>query len=298
MKKTIYLLATVFIFGFASAQTDSDFNEPPTRSEFEQVKSKIQVYERKLNQISGRMNSFNAEINESMTGLDSMIQYELMQMGNRKNDEAIYTELKSQFLTDKDLKSFKDDMMKEVDSKLADKENQEYESNVLLFIYVLSGLFVVLLILIIMLWSSMSKRMKKLNADIDKKMEEINAMNEQLKRDFENTKIRLQSDLKDELKNTEDAIMAKVQSNKALADVEFKDMKKSFDKRINDLNKKIEEAFISADKKNGDKITKVQKRMDEVLGEQVKKSEGEIKTLTDKIVALKKELDSVKPKKK
>ncbi len=299
MKKIIYLLAAIFLVNFAFAQNESDFNESPTRSEFEQVKSKIQVYERKLNQVLNRMNGFDAEINKSLARFDTVMQEKLMQMENMEGTGTMSSDMQSMYLTDEDLETFKAELMKEVDAKIPDKkERKSPVENTMLYIYVLGGLFVVLLILIVILWSSTGKRMKKQKAEVDEKMNEINAMKEQLMKDFDDTKTKLQTDLKKDLKTTEDAIMVKVQSNKTHIDVKFKDLKDLLDKRIETLNREIEEAFISADKKTGENFTKLQERMNEALGEQVKKSEGEIKTLTDKIVALKKELDSVKPKNK
>lgn len=298
MKKILYLLAAIFMVGFTNAQNDSDFNEPPTRSEFEQVKSKIQVYERKLNQVLYRMNSFDTEIEQSLTKFDTLMQEKMMQMESMEGAEGMNPDMQSRFLTGEDLESFKAELMKDVEAKIPEeKESKLPVENSMLYIYVLGGLFVVLLILLIVLRSSVGKRMKKQKAEVDEKMQEINAMKEQFMKDFDENKTKLQTDLKKDMKTTEDNIMVKVQSNKTHIDVRFKDMKELLDKRIDELNKEIEEAFVSADKKNEEKINHVQTRLNEALGKQVKESEGEIKTLTDKIAALKKEIDKLKPKK-
>ncbi|MGC9331439.1 MAG: hypothetical protein ACP5DZ_06120 [Bacteroidales bacterium] len=298
MKKILYLLAAIFMVGFTSAQNDQDFTEPPTRSEFEQVKSKIQVYERRLNEVLNRMNRFDAEIEQSLNRFDTLMQEKMMQLENMQGSEGMSHGMQSQFLTGEDLESFKAALMKEVEAKIPEeKESKLPVENSMLYIYVLGGLFVVLLILLIVLWSSTGKRMKKQKAEVDEKMQEINAMKEQFMKDFDETKTKLQADLKKDMKTTEDNIMVKVRSNKTHIDVRFKDMKELLDKHINELNKEIEEAFVSADKKNAANIDAMQKRMNEAIGEQVKASEREIKTLTDKIAALKKEIDKLKPTK-
>ncbi|MFO7788941.1 MAG: hypothetical protein ACQES1_03055 [Bacteroidota bacterium] len=300
MKKILYLLVLVFIIGNVNAQEDSksDFNEPPTRSEFEQLKSKIQVYERKLNQVLGRMNSFNDEIDKSLTKLDSAMQKKMMQMEDTTAAGGLDPDVKSQFLTQEDFNAFEEKMMATIDDKLDKQAPRDTDEKTMLYIYGIAGLSVILLILLIVLWIISGKRFKKQKAEIDEKMQQMDENEEKFRHEFEETKNNLQKDLKNEIKKMEDALMVKINSNKTHIDVKYKDLNETMTKRIEDLKNEVDAAHVSATKQNEEKIQKVQKRANEAIEEQTKKSEADIREITDKIAALKKEMDKLEKKQK
>jgi hypothetical protein len=160
MKYFYGLLILIITFGTTTAQ--SDFNEPPTRSEFEQVKSKIQVYERNLNNVTARMNGINAEIDNAFVRLDSVMYDQEMYLDSviqrmALESQGIQEEAVAKFLTSEDLDPIHD----EIDKKL----NAQNEENMLL-IYGLAGGIGLVLILLILFFILSGQKVKKLKKEL------------------------------------------------------------------------------------------------------------------------------------
>lgn len=71
MKHVIAIILAIFCTGVVFAQ--SNFNEPPTRSEFEQLKSKVQLYEKRQRNSVATMNKANKTLESTLLEIDSLM---------------------------------------------------------------------------------------------------------------------------------------------------------------------------------------------------------------------------------
>lgn len=178
MKYFYSLLIFAITINLVYAQ--SDFNEPPTRSEFEQLKSKVQVYERNQNNVMARMNGINTEIDNAFLRLDSVMLDQEAYLDSIINRMA----LESQGLQEEAVKSFltADDLLP-LKSKMEEDFAKQQEESMFYNSIAGGGILLVLIITLVLFFISNGKR-KKLKksllelqesnkAEIEKSMQEI-----------------------------------------------------------------------------------------------------------------------------
>ncbi|MGM0625356.1 MAG: hypothetical protein ACQES0_05710 [Bacteroidota bacterium] len=291
MKKTLLIsFGILFLFQFGYCQ--EDFNEPPSRSEFEQLKSKIQVYERKQNQVLGRMDAVSQDVDTALARLDSVMNERMVMMDSmvqsiRMENEGIDSEMAGMFLTADDLEPLEEKI------DLTSSKNQEMD-NLEKMLFGLAGLVFILLVLIVIQWTSRAKRMKKLKAElIEKNEHDLKA----LKEDIEANIINKESTTNQRIDATKKDLLDKIKQNKTSADVAHKEIKDSLKQEIASVNKEIENAHDAAVKREDEKIKTMSNRMNKAIEEQYKEMGGEIKDVGDRLTAMNKELEKLKPKK-
>ena len=255
--KNLFILATLLCSTLMiSAQTD--YNEPPSRSEFEQVKSKIQLYERTQKNILSRLNAISGDISNSMKCVDSMLNCNqeyidsmitaimLENQGVQKN--AITTFVKQDDL-DPITKSIKDLKM-EFKNELDNSTKVHY------------SIFIVLLVVILIITAALFGKVNKLKAKLNEYIEpelvpikqEMSTMNETLSSKI-NTEIlkessiqkrsvsNLETDFNKKIDDINQNILSKV--TKALDELkEFEAVQTTFakatDDKLKSLNNKVD----------------------------------------------------------
>lgn len=165
MKYLYSLLFCLLITGMLNAQ--DNFNEPPTRSEFEQLKSKIQVYERNQFGFQARMNSITSEIDTAFIRLDEMMQsqegyLDSVVMNMALESQGLQAEAVSKFVSVDEVDELKTDL----DAKFTEEEEFLW-----LVIYIAGGLIVLLLLLILLFFFIQRKKAKKAHAELSDKFE-------------------------------------------------------------------------------------------------------------------------------
>jgi rubrerythrin len=302
MKYFYSLLILIITFGALPAQ--SDFNEPPTRSEFEQVKSKIQVYERNQNNVLARMNGINAEIDNAFVRLDSVMYDQEMYLDSviqrmALESQGIQEEAVAKFLTTEDLVPIND----EIDKKL----KAQNEENMLL-IYGLAGGIGLVLILLILFFILSGKKVKKLRKELLTMQEENKTAMENSIAEMENSLAKLESmhkadndQLKKEIDKQTSAIRTSTDlSVKSLQEKSSENMKtisKNLEAGIEEVNAAWKKAIDSMKKSSDEKLSKSDTSFNEKLSDIETSFKSEIDKLSDikdKLVADVKKLEKQK----
>lgn len=170
----------IFAFTISTVCAQSNFNEPPTRSEFEQLKSKVQVYERNQNNVMARINGINTEIDDAFLRLDSVMHDQEAYLDSIFNRMA----LESQGLQEEAVKNFLtvDDLLP-FESKMEENFAKQEEESMFYNSIAGGGILLVLITTLVLFFISNGKR-KKLKkalldlqesnkADIEKSIQEI-----------------------------------------------------------------------------------------------------------------------------
>lgn len=286
MKYFYGLLILIITFGTTTAQ--SDFNEPPTRSEFEQVKSKIQVYERNLNNVTARMNGINAEIDNAFVRLDSVMYDQEMYLDSviqrmALESQGIQEEAVAKFLTSEDLDPIHD----EIDKKL----NAQNEENMLL-IYGLAGGIGLLLILLILFFILSGLKVKKLKKELLALQEENKTAMETGMAEMRNSITKLESmhkadneQLKKEIEKQTSAVRTSTDlSVKSLQEKSAENMKtisSKLESGIEEVNAAWKKAIDSMKKSSDEKLSKSDTSFNEKLSDIENRLKSEIDKLSD-----------------
>ena len=266
----------------------SDFNEPPTRSEFEQVKSKIQVYERNLNNVTSRMNGINAEIDNAFVRLDSMMYEQEMYLDSvielkSQNSQGIQEDAVANFLTTEDLNPIYD----EIDKKL--KKQEEVS---MLFIYGLAGGIGLLLILLILFFILSGQKVKKLKKELLALQEENKTAMETGMAEMKNSMTKLESthkadseQLKKEIEKQTSAIRTSTDlSAKSLQEKSAENMKtisEKLESGIEGVNAAREKAVEALKKSSDEKLSKNNKSFNDKLSDVESHFKSEIDKLSE-----------------
>jgi hypothetical protein len=292
MKKLLHVLIAMFFCLPIVAHAQDDFNEPPTRSEFEQLKSKIQVYERKQNQVLYKMDNINAEVDTAIVKLDSTMNAKMTQMDSmvqaiRLESQGIKSDVASQFLTAEDLNPLEEAVEK-------NKSMKQQIDDMQMFLFGLAGLVFILLVLVIIQWVTRGGRMRKLKKEMIEKIENDLLA---LKTDIENNITNKESTTNQRIDAAKKDLLDKINENKTASDVTHKELGDKIDKHVVKIKKQVEDAHEAAVKREDEKVNAVEKRQEEALETHRKKAMKDIDEMKDKLLAAEKAIEKLKPKK-
>ncbi|MEA1873595.1 MAG: hypothetical protein U9N51_04070, partial [Bacteroidota bacterium] len=259
MKCFYGLLILIITFGVSTAQ--SDFNEPPTRSEFEQVKSKIQVYERNLNNVTSRMNGINAEIDNAFVRLDSVMyeqEYYLDSVIQRMalESQGIQKDAVAKFLTTEDL----DPIHKEIDKKL-DAQN---EGNMLL-IYGLAVGIGFLLLLLVLFFILSGIKVKKLKKELLALQEENKTAMESGMAEMKTSIAKIESMHKADNEQLKKEIEKQTSAVRTSTDLSVKSLQEKSAENMKTINSKLESGIAEVNAAWKEAIDSMKKSNDEKL---------------------------------
>jgi chromosome segregation ATPase len=190
-----------------------NFNEPPTRSEFEQLKSKIQVYERNQIGFQAHMNSITSEIDTAFIRLDEMMQskevyLDSVVMNMALESQGLQAEAVSKFVSVDEVDALKTD----IDARFTEKEEFLW-----LVIYIAGGLIVLLLLLVLFLFFTQGKKAKKakevheeLSGKFETGISEIKTEIESLKTEIESVNKEFTSLLNNEIDERKKSVENKI----------------------------------------------------------------------------------------
>jgi len=285
--KYLYSVLLIVIFSVSSL-AQNNFNEPPTRSEFEQVKSKIQVYERNLSNVSSRMNGINAEIDNAFVRLDSVMYDQEMYLDSviqrmALESQGIQEEAVAKFLTSDDLEP----IHKEIDEKL-EAQNEEN----MLLIYGLAGGIGLLLILLILFFMLSGMKVKKLRKELLALQEDNKQAMENQLAEIKNSFAKLESmhkadnaELKKEIEKQTSAVRTSTDlSVKSLQEKSAENMRtisSKLESGIEEVNAAWKKAIDSMKKSNDEKLSKSDTSFNEKLADVETRFKSEIDKLSD-----------------
>lgn len=291
----------VLLLSFSLLQAQSDFNEPPTRSEFEQLKSKVQVYERNQNNALARINSFNEDIDNAYMQLDSMMMVQKQYLDSVINrmaleSQGVQAEAVAKFLTAEDLDPIHEEIV---------KKSEEAEEYSLLIVYAAGGGIALVLILVIVFFILSIRKTNKLKKELLANQEENLAEMQdrldnlrtdlmgKLNSDLNDLEVKLKSNIlnseskqKTNLMNLEDALREKMEENKL-------DLKASIDRLRKESFTEIDDQFKKADVKMN-KISTDNKKGNKEINEDVSTVKTKMEDIISSLGSLEKEIVIIK----
>jgi prolyl oligopeptidase PreP (S9A serine peptidase family) len=297
--KFIYVFLLCLLLSLISLG-QSNFNEPPTRSEFEQLKSKIQVYERTQNNVLSKMNSINSVIDDAMLKIDSVMIQKQLYMDSVMNKMALESqglqeEVVARFLTAEDLAP----LNQRIEEK--SKIHEESDKNSLMIALGAAAFVLILLIVHWVLSGILIKRTKndlllKLDEDLSVIKSEMDALTLDLTNKFSLLDTDTKKSLDDFRKDNERKISSVSTQNelaiKTLEDkseINFSEVKKIAENLVKDvkdeLNQSLKNHEAEADVKNSE-----MKNMYEKSLKTLEKKLADMSKLIDKLGAEMKDL--------
>lgn len=290
MKYLYSLLFCLLITGMLNAQ--GDFNEPPTRSEFEQLKSKIQVYERNQIGFQARMNSITSEIDTAFIRLDEMMQsqevyLDSVVMNMALESQGLQAEAVSKFVSVDEVEELKTD----IDARFTEKDEFLW-----LVIYIAGGLIVLLLLLVLFLFfiqGRKAKKAKKVHEELTAKFEtginEIKTEIVSLKAEVESVNKEFASLLNNEIDDRKKFVESKISVLSTNNDLAIKKQEEKTQIVVADISKSnasniegVQDAF----KKELSELKKEEKKLRDKEVKALKKKQDDLSSKLDELESL------------
>ncbi len=257
----------IFAFTISTICAQSNFNEPPTRSEFEQLKSKVQVYERNQNNVMARMNGINTEIDDAFLRLDSVMYDQEAYLDSIINRIA----LESQGLQEEAVKNFltADDLIP-LESKMEEDFAKQQEESMFYNSIAGGGILLVLIITLVLFFISNGKRKKLKKALLE--LQESNKTD--IEKLIQEIKQKLESQIKessDSLQNENDKQVSALRTN---INQTTKQFEAQSEKNMESVISKLEDAVSKLDTEWKTNLDTLSKAKDKLI-ENSEKQQGE-----------------------